>query len=145
MRRIALTALTVAMTGLALTAAAQGMGGMGHGMGGMMESGDGRMMKGCPGAGMMWAMMMPQKVIATEDGGVIVAMGNRLIKFDKNLKLRNEVELEVDSARVQAMMRRMNRFCPAMQSGGAQQGGAGQPESEQPPADREEQEEEENQ
>lgn len=54
------------------------------------------------GRGMGGGMMMPPKkeatMVAVPDGGVIVLIGNRLLKYDKDLNLKKEVEIksEVD-------------------------------------------------
>jgi len=46
-----------------------------------------------PGMGPMGNMMPPTYMVASDNGGVIILSGNRLMKFDKNLKLIKEVEL----------------------------------------------------
>lgn len=51
---------------------------------------DMEMMSKCP----MCKMKMEKKVVATSDGGVVILMGTTLAKYDKNLKLVNEVTLE---------------------------------------------------
>ncbi|MFH1413701.1 MAG: hypothetical protein ABIG56_02530 [Candidatus Omnitrophota bacterium] len=38
--------------------------------------------------------MMEKKIVATEDGGVAILFGNKLLKYDKNLKLIKEVEID---------------------------------------------------
>lgn len=44
----------------------------------------------------MMAMMMKKSMVATSDGGVVVMAGNKLFKYDKNLNLIKEVEIEMD-------------------------------------------------
>lgn len=61
----------------------------------------------------MRKMMMDKSLVATEDGGVIVMMGNKLFKYDKNLNLKKEVELEIDMGDMQKMMMQMKEKCPA--------------------------------
>ena len=39
-------------------------------------------------------MQVPKSMIGTPDGGVIVLAGNRLLKYDKDLNLLKEVEIE---------------------------------------------------
>ncbi len=43
---------------------------------------------------MMMGMMNRPTVTATSDGGIVIMEGPRLIKYDKDLKLVNEVELK---------------------------------------------------
>lgn len=38
--------------------------------------------------------MMHKKLVATDDGGVVLMMGNKLIKYDDKLNLVNEVEIK---------------------------------------------------
>ncbi|MBP9855607.1 MAG: hypothetical protein KBD53_12130, partial [Candidatus Omnitrophica bacterium] len=69
---------------------AEGMkdGMKGKGMkGGMMDGGmmgkgmmDGKMMGMCP----MMQSMMQKQVVATSDGGIIVVVGNKITKYDKD-------------------------------------------------------------
>ncbi|MBD3391716.1 MAG: hypothetical protein GF418_06620 [Chitinivibrionales bacterium] len=101
---------------MAIVAAAQGphhgrhmMGGpgAGTGKGAAMHKGCGMM-----GGGMMMGFVMPRKVVPTDDGGVIVVVGNRLIKYDKNLKLKNEAEITVDWDKVKKQMEKMHENCP---------------------------------
>ena len=79
---------------------------------GMME-GKGGMMGMCP----MMKSMMERSVVATSDGGVIVVMGNKLTKYDKNLNVTKEVELEMDMGDMQKMMENMKGMCPMMGKG----------------------------
>jgi hypothetical protein len=44
----------------------------------------------------MGGMMGGSSLIATSDGGVVVLMGNKLIKYDKDLNLVKEVEIKID-------------------------------------------------
>jgi predicted lipid-binding transport protein (Tim44 family) len=44
--------------------------------------------------GMMRGMMSGQ-MVAASDGGVIVMMGNKLMKYDKDLNLKKEVEIKM--------------------------------------------------
>lgn len=54
-------------------------------------------------------MMMGKSVTATSDGGVIVSVGNKLMKYDKNLKLVKEAEIKVNMAEMQ---KKMMEQCP---------------------------------
>ena len=49
----------------------------------------GGMMKMHPGLSMMEKMMSGQ-MVATKDGGVIVLIGNKLLKYDKYLNLKEK-------------------------------------------------------
>ena len=92
--------------------------------GGMMKEGmmgkgmmDGEMM-GCKMMGMcpMMNSMMERSVVATSDGGVIVVMGNKLTKYDKDLNVVKELELKTDMEGMQKMMENMKVTCPMMKS-----------------------------
>jgi hypothetical protein len=70
--------------------------------GGMMQGPD----KGS-GMGSMHSIMgMMSNIVATSDGGVVVMICNKLYKYDKNLKLVKETEIEVDMKGMQRMMKR---------------------------------------
>ena len=49
------------------------------------------------------------KLVATEDGGVIVIAGNRLWKYDKNLDLRNELDIEMY---IENLVGQIKQECP---------------------------------
>jgi hypothetical protein len=73
-------------------------------------------MEQCP----VMSMMMGAKhksVVATSDGGVVIVMGNRVIKYDKDLNLVKEVEIKVDLEALHKKMMGMNKKCPMMQEG----------------------------
>ena len=42
--------------------------------------------------GMMMGMMH-KEMIATSDGGVVIVIGNKIVKYDRNLKLVNQADL----------------------------------------------------
>ena len=78
--------------------AGKGMEGMGNVKGECMKGGD---MRNCCGGkcncmGKMDGMMMHKTVVATSDGGVVVMMGDKLVKYDKNLNLVKETELKME-------------------------------------------------
>lgn len=56
--------------------------------------------------------MMKAEMIATKDGGVIVMVGNKLLKYDRNLNLKKEVEIKIDTEGMQNMMKEMMEKCP---------------------------------
>jgi len=65
--------------------------------------------------GMVMQMMgvMQKQMVATNDGGVIVLAGNKLLKYDKDLnlvkevELKTDVELKMDVGSMQEMMKTM--------------------------------------
>jgi cytochrome c556 len=65
------------------------------------------------GMAMKMMGMMQKQMVATNDGGVIVLLGNKLIKYDKDLNLIKEVEvtteaeLKIDIGSMQDMMKNM--------------------------------------
>ena len=68
--------------------------------------------KMCPGKmqgmGHCCEMMMGKSLVATEDGGVVVMLGNKLFKYDKDLVLQKEAEIKIDKEFMQKMMEK----CP---------------------------------
>jgi hypothetical protein len=46
------------------------------------------------GMGHCCEMMMSKSLVATKDGGVVVLLGNKLFKYDKDLVLQKEVEIK---------------------------------------------------
>jgi hypothetical protein len=89
------------------TSNGMGQDGMRHG--GMMDS---SAMCGM----MMMHFMKPSVAFATEDGGFVVIMGNKIMKYDKNVDLEKEVEIKVDTTAMRKMMQQMQQ-CPMMKSG----------------------------
>jgi len=73
-----------------------------------------KMMEKCPMHGMMMKGMMEKTIIATADGGVFVLVGNKLIKYDKNLNLVKEIEIKIDMEAMQKNMMEMMKNCPMM-------------------------------
>jgi hypothetical protein len=76
------------------------------------------------GMGMM-GMLAPRSMVASENGSVIVLVGNKLQKYDKDLNLVKEVEVKIDMG---AMKKMMMENCPMMQ-GQEKQEGAGKNET----------------
>jgi hypothetical protein len=64
----------------------------------------------CMGA--MMKSMMSKSVLETKDGGLVVMVGNKLMKFDKDLNLVKEVEVKVDVTGMQEMMEQIMKNCP---------------------------------
>ena len=88
--------------------AQQGMmdkGTMSEGMmhGSMMGKG---MMQGAKmmDKGMMMRCMTGKEIVATQDGGVVILMGKKLMKYDKNLNLVKETEIKIDKEEWKMMM-----------------------------------------
>lgn len=61
--------------------------------------------------GMMMKKMMIKEIVATGDGGVIVFVGNKLMKYDKDLNLIKEVEIQVDMEAMMKKCREMMKKC----------------------------------
>ena len=53
-----------------------------------------------PGPG---GMRMGKELVATTDGGVVVLIGNKLMKYDANLNLVKETEIKIDKEAMQKM------------------------------------------
>lgn len=102
-------------------------GTMPSGMQGMM--GKGQMMSMCPMHHMMMGSMMNKAIAPTEDGGVIVLAGDKLIKYDKDLNLVKEVKIEMDMEGMEKKMSQMMQECSMckgmMQGGGMMKKGTG--------------------
>lgn len=54
---------------------------------------------------MMMKKMMSKKMVASGDGGVIVLVGNKLLKYDKDLNLVKEAEIKIDMEAYKAKMK----------------------------------------
>ena len=89
--------------------------GMGHMMMHGMK-GHGMMGKGMKGEMCSTMKTMSEKqMVPSGDGGVIVMVGNKLIKYDKNLNVVKEAEIKVDME----AMKKMMGDCPMMKGKGA--------------------------
>ena len=60
--------------------------------------------------GGMMKCMSDKSLVATSDGGVVVLVGQKLIKFDKDLNIVKEVEIKID-------IEGMQKICPMMGRG----------------------------
>lgn len=88
---------------------------MGGGMGrGMMQgqAGQGGMM--CPMCGAMGGAMMQKSLIDVDDG-FVVAVGNKLIKYDDDLNKVKEATIDIDISAMQQTMAQMMQNCPMHQ------------------------------
>ena len=86
-------------------------------MGRGMMQGQGRM----AGRGMMQqgpmpcpvcAAMMHESVTPTSDGGVVVAVAGKLIKYDNGLNKVGETNIDIDWTKVHQMAQQMMQNCP---------------------------------
>lgn len=66
----------------------------------------------CPMHMEMCKSMMTKQIVATEDGGVIVLAGMKLMKYDKDLNLVKETEIKMDMDQMQQKMKSMMEKCP---------------------------------
>ena len=57
--------------------------------------------------GMIMHKMMEKQMVATKDGGVIILVGNQLLKYDKNLNLVKETEIKIDFEAMKKKMKEM--------------------------------------
>jgi hypothetical protein len=74
-----------------------------EGAGGKCPLSDKGMMKGDFMGHMMMNKMMTKQLVATSDGGVVILMGNKIIKYDRNLKLVKETEISMDGMKAGMM------------------------------------------
>ena len=86
----------------------------------------------CPLHKTMMKNMTKIDVVGMEDGGVVVLMGDKLVKYDKDLNQEKEVTLKMDMEHVKSTMQDQMKDCPMRQkmleSGGMMQGGKIMPE-----------------
>ena len=68
--------------------------------------------------GMMMQSMMSKSLVATSDGGVVVMVGNKLLKYDKNLNLVKEAEIKMDFEGMKEMMEKCPMHKKMMEKGG---------------------------
>jgi hypothetical protein len=62
--------------------------------------------------GVMTGSMMMKTMTATPDGGVIVAIGNRLIKYDNQLNVVKDTEMKIDMNQIFSSVQKMMENCP---------------------------------
>ncbi len=129
MKRLMIPIVVVLVVGLgsyAIFAQQQPSGQAPRGMGrGMMAGGTGRGMMGgmgCPGCAAVFGGMMQESVTATTDGGVVVVIAGKLVKYDAALRKINEATVEIDWAALHQKMQQMMQNCPMMQPMTKQQG-----------------------
>ncbi|MDP2911391.1 MAG: hypothetical protein Q8N76_03560 [Candidatus Omnitrophota bacterium] len=66
----------------------------------------------CPMCHMGKMMMGGKELLATQDGGVVLMMGNKLIKYDSQLNLVKETEIKIDMEAMKTTMEEMKKNCP---------------------------------
>jgi hypothetical protein len=69
-------------------------------------------MPSCPMCMAMCKSVMEKALVATEDGGVILMAGCKLMKFDKDLNKVKEVQIEMNLEEMQTKMQKMMQSCP---------------------------------
>jgi hypothetical protein len=89
----------------------QGPRGMGQGM--MQSRMRDHLQGGCPMCEAMIGSMVLKTMIPTQDGGVIIAFGNKLMRYDNQLNLLKETEMKVDAGQMYSDMQKMVENCPA--------------------------------
>jgi|GEM_PF-1454865 len=57
-------------------------------------------------------MMDGKKLIATQDGGAILMIGNKLIKYDSQLNIVKEADIKIDMEAMKSAMEEMRKNCP---------------------------------
>jgi hypothetical protein len=89
-----------------------------QGRGGMMGGGMGRgvmMQQGgmpCPACAALCGALMHESVTPTSDGGVVVSVAGKLIKYDSGLNKVKETNLDIDWAKVHQMAEQIMQNCP---------------------------------
>lgn len=77
--------------------------------------------------GHMMSPMMEKQMLLGRDGGVVILLGNRLIKYDEKLNLVKDVEIQVN---IEEMCRKMDELmsrCPTMHKKKGMMGPSGTP------------------
>ena len=87
-----------------------GRGMMGQGM--MGQGGPMGHMQFCPTCGAMMGAMMWKAMTPTQDGGVIVAFGNKLMRYDSQLNLVKETEMKIDMDQMYGEIQKTAQNCP---------------------------------
>lgn len=69
----------------------------------------------CPMCMMMAGHLFKSELIATTDGGVLLMIGGTLYKYDANLALVAETQLQLDPQQIQTQLQQLISNCPACQ------------------------------
>lgn len=84
---------------------------MGEGMM-MQQMNPGYPMGNCPMCATMCKSMVDKAMAATSDGGIVVMVGYKLIKFDRDLNKVKEAQIAIDTEEIQTQMQKMMQSCP---------------------------------
>ncbi|MCE5187353.1 MAG: hypothetical protein LLF76_14635 [Planctomycetaceae bacterium] len=84
----------------------------------------GRMYHGkfCPMCGMAAQSILSTQLIATPDGGALLMAGGKLYKYDQNLTLVGQADLQVDIQQIQSKLQEFMSACPVRQTPAALDG-----------------------
>jgi hypothetical protein len=66
--------------------------------------------EGSKAADTIFRCVMGKQIIATSDGGIVVAIGNKLYKYDSSLNLQKEAEIPVDMEGLKKMTMSIKDF-----------------------------------
>lgn len=66
---------------------------------------------------MMMQVMREKSIVSTSDGGVLVVIGNQMMKYDKDLNLVKEAELKIDMDKLRGGIGGMMPSQPPMREG----------------------------
>jgi hypothetical protein len=75
----------------------------------------GKMTAICPIHLMTAQTLMQRQIVTPTDGGVIILVGNKLLKYDKDLNFLKETELNIDMEQTQKEIVKMIETCPMCQ------------------------------
>lgn len=64
---------------------------------------------------MMMHFMKPSAAFSTTDGGFVIIIGNKIMKYDKDAVLKKQVEIKLDTTAMRKMMQQMEQ-CPMVKS-----------------------------
>jgi len=76
---------------------------------------EGPVAKPCPMCMMMAGHLFKSELIATADGGALLMIAGTLYKYDAELNLVAETQLQLDPQRMQTQLQEMMSSCPACQ------------------------------
>jgi len=76
------------------------------------KMGKGQMMCTCPMHQMMMGPMMGKSMIATTDGGVVVMVGDKLMKFDSAMRFVGEAKIKMDIEGMEKKTDQPMKECP---------------------------------
>lgn len=79
-------------------------------MGNPMMGGKHMETEGSKTADMIMRYVMGKEIIATSDGGIVVAIGNKLYKYDSSMNLEKQVEIPIDMEGLNKMTINIKNF-----------------------------------